>query len=58
MAGNSIVISCLFTQSDICNHNVRMCWEMLTATFNKLLHVWHFVAKICERFKKGMLEGI
>ena len=58
MAKNSIVISCLFTQSDICNHNVRMCLKMLTATFNKLLHVWHFVAKICERFKKGMLEGI
>lgn len=58
MAGNSIVISCLLAQSDICNHNVRMYGEMLTATFNKLLHVWHFVAKICERFKKGMLEGI
>ena len=58
MAVNSIVISCLLTQSDICNHNVRMCWEKLTATFNKLLHVRHFVAKICERFKEGMLEGI
>ena len=58
MAVNSIVISCLFTQSDICNHHVRACLGMLTATFNNLLHGWHFVAKICERFKKGMLEGV
>ena len=58
MAKSSIVISCLFTQSDICNHHVRMCWEKLTATFNKILHVGHFIAAIYDRLKKGMWESI
>jgi hypothetical protein len=53
MGKNSIVISCVFTQSDIRNDNVharfRRCWRTMSGSFKS---VWHFIVKIYARFKE------
>lgn len=58
MAENSIVISCLFTQSDICNYYADTRSEMLTTMSGSLKSVWCFIAVIYDRLKKGMWESI
>ena len=58
MAENSIVISCLFTQSDICNYYADTRSGMLTTMSGSLKSVWCFIAAIYERLKKGMWESI
>ena len=58
MAVNSIVISCLFTQSDIRNYYADTRSGMPTTMSGSLKSVWHFIAAIYDRLKKGMWESI
>ena len=58
MGRNSIVISCVLTQSDISNEHVHACLGMLATMPDRLKNAWHPVAKIYERFKEEMKEGI
>jgi hypothetical protein len=58
MAKNSIVISCLFTQSDIRNYYADTRSGMPTTMSGSLKSVWCFIAAIYDRLKKGMWESI
>jgi hypothetical protein len=58
MAKNSIIISCVLTQSDIINKHVHAYLGMLAVMLGRLKNVGYFIAKVFLPFKKGMLEGI
>ena len=60
MAKDSIVISCLLTQSDIRNYNAHACSGMLAKVPGSLKSAWpwYCMAESLKRFKEGMMEGL
>ena len=58
MSENSILISHLLTQSDIRIHKADTCLRKQATLPGNFKEVWYPVAKIYERFKKGMTEGV